>query len=65
MTVAARKALTVGDKVTYQGKQPPLHIPFKEGPLPIGAIKNGYAYCVKPDGYFTTWISLAELAGST
>lgn len=56
-----RRTLKVGDTVRYIGEKPYFGVPFAEGPLPINAVKNGYAYCTKPDGYFTTWISLSEL----
>lgn len=56
-----QKTKGVGDKVVYTGDRAVLQAPFKDGGLPIKAIKNGYAYCQKADGYFTTWFSLSEL----
>lgn len=61
MTLYRGSSLKAGDKVCYKGSQPALYLPFRQGPLPIKAIRGGYAYCEKPDGYFTTWMVLPDL----
>lgn len=60
-SLRSKSSKRVSDKVVYTGEQPALYKPFKDGGLPIKVIKNGYAYCVKPDGYLTTWMGLSEL----
>lgn len=52
--------LQLGEWVIYTGNNRHIGRDFADG-LPIHMIKEGYAYCRKPDGYFTTWIAIGEL----
>ncbi|MEM8804728.1 MAG: hypothetical protein AAGF01_01595 [Cyanobacteria bacterium P01_G01_bin.38] len=61
MNSLPRKRLQADDKVTYRSSKEALKSEFNGEALAIDAVKNGYAYCVKQNGYYTTWIECSEL----